>query len=123
VGFRMVRQTGKKLVIKVARTSRPRSSAGGTPAPLRLGMLLFLFAILFARIAFAEPPLLSLEVEQTTLKWQDEFVLTLSIYAPADMELPPLTVDGLDQFKLQGTGKNLLQIPRGKTKRWILTYT
>ncbi|MCI0605984.1 BatD family protein [bacterium] len=78
---------------------------------------------MFSCIAFAEPPLLSLEVESTTLQWQDEFVVKLSIYAPAEMDLPPVTVDGLDQFQLQGTGKNLLQIPRGKTKRWILTYT
>jgi hypothetical protein len=71
----------------------------------------------------ADQPFLSLEAESVILNWQDDFVLTLSIYAPQDMELPPVTIDGLDQFRLQGSGKNLLQIPRGKTKKWILTYT
>jgi hypothetical protein len=98
-------------------------AAKNTEKTQRFRFLLFLVLLGLSSFVFAEPPLLSLEVEQTTLKWQDEFILTLSIYAPSDMELPPLTVDGLDQFKLQGTGKNLLQIPRGKTKRWILTYT
>jgi hypothetical protein len=88
-----------------------------------LCVALALFLWFASKASAEEPPLLSLEVQDTTLKWQDEFVLTLSIYTPADMELPPVTVDGLDQFKMQGIGKNLLQIPRGKTKRWILTYT
>lgn len=88
-----------------------------------IGLLWILIFLSLSATVWAEPPLLSLEVEQTTLKWQDEFVVTLSVYCPADMELPPVTVDGMDQFRIQGTGKNLLQIPRGKTKRWILTYT
>lgn len=80
-------------------------------------------SILLCSFAHAEQPFLSLEVESVILNWQDEFVLQLTIYGPEGMELPPVTIDGLDQFELQGTGKNLLQIPRGKTKKWVLTYT
>ena len=90
-----------------------------------LGKYLLLVFVLLAAAGSvqAQAPLLSLEVESTNLNWQDEFVLKLSIYAPENMELPAITIDGMDQFKLQGTGKNLFQIPRGKTKRWVLTYT
>src|SRR5262249_8484197 len=49
--------------------------------------------------------------------------LTLTIYASAESGLPDVTIDGLDQFELKGTGKNLLQVPRGKTEKWILTYS
>ncbi len=70
-----------------------------------------------------QPPLLELSLDNPTLQWQEEFVLTLNIYSGADAELPVVTIDGMDQFELQGTGKNLLQIPRGKTQKWVLTYT
>ena len=90
-----------------------------------LGSVIVLLLLLLTQVqsVHADAPLLSLEVDSTTLSWQDEFVVKLSIYAPQAMELPAITIDGMDQFKLQGTGKNLFQIPRGKTKRWILTYT
>ena len=106
--FKEARQTSETLNLKLE---------------TRMISFLLIFLFMISAPLLAEPPLLSLEVQDSRLKWQNEFVLTLSIYTPAEVELPPVTVDGLDQFKLQGTGKNLLQIPRGKTKRYILTYT
>ncbi len=95
---------------------------GNPGISILIGVFAF-FSILTDPNVFADTPLLSLEIDSSILSWQDEFVLKLSIYGPEAMDLPRVTIDGLDQFQLQGTGKNLLQIPRGKTKKWILTYT
>ena len=103
---------------------RGRNAPPRTPRTLRLSKsLLFIIFLFGVTTVNADQPLLTLEVESVILKWQDEFVLKLTIYGPDTMELPAVTIDGMDQFQLQGTGKNLLQIPRGKTKKWILTYT
>lgn len=88
--------------------------------PYRLSIVLFFF---FGAFAFADKPLMTLSVESTILSWMDDFVLTLTVYNSPEDGMPEVEIDGLDQFELQGTGKNLLQVPRGKTQKWILTYT
>ena len=86
-------------------------------------MLLLYIVASGVQVAFAEQPLLTLSVESSVVRWQDDFILTLTVYTPSDSSLPEIQIDGLDQFELKGTGKNLLQVPRGKTKKWSLTYT
>ncbi len=63
-----------------------------------------------------------MSIESSKLSWQDDFILTLEIYGAPAENAPEVTIDGLDQFELKGIGKNLLQVPRGKTVKWILTY-
>src|SRR5262249_44310104 len=98
-----------KACFSVGRASLPAIFAG-------------LFLLVTASVS-ADQPLMTLSVESAHLAWQDDFVLTLTIYASAESGLPDVTIDGLDQFELKGTGKNLLQVPRGKTEKWILTYS
>lgn len=71
----------------------------------------------------ADQLLLTLQVESARIQWQEEFVLSLEVYGAPSAAPPPVTIDGLDQFQLRGQGQNLLQVPGGKTVKWILTYT
>ncbi len=78
--------------------------------------------LLLSGPVFADGLLMTLSVESSKLSWQDDFILTLEIYGAPAENAPEVTIDGLDQFELKGIGKNLLQVPRGKTVKWILTY-
>lgn len=77
---------------------------------------------LLCESAFAERLLMTLQLDSSTLQWQEDFVLRLEIYGPPMAEAPKVTIDGLDQFKLRSQGVNLFQVPNGKTVKWILTY-
>jgi hypothetical protein len=87
------------------------------PGKFAVAVLLF-----FAGTCFADALLMTLSVQSTRVQWQDEFVLTLEIYGAPSATPPAVTIDGLDQFQLKSIGKNLLQVPLGKTAKWILTY-
>ncbi len=96
-----------------------------TPSPGKrqhsVWRLAFALLLLSAPL-FADGLLMTLSVESSRLAWQDDFILTLEIYGAPAENPPDVTIDGLDQFELKGIGRNLLQIPRGKTAKWILTY-
>ena len=87
------------------------------PGKLAIAVLLFL-----AGTCFGDALLMTLSVQSTRVQWQDEFVLTLEIYGAPSATPPDVSIDGLDQFQLKSIGKNLLQVPLGKTAKWILTY-
>jgi hypothetical protein len=78
--------------------------------------------LLLCADAFAERLLMTLQLDSSTIQWQDEFVLRLEIYGPPMDQAPQVAIDGLDQFKLRGQGTNLFQVPNGKTVKWVLTY-
>ncbi|MCI0415639.1 BatD family protein, partial [bacterium] len=104
------------------------------PAPRRQGFaaangplagFLFLFVIICLRTAIpqsADQLLMTLKVESSTIRWQEDFLLTLEIYGVPSEKPPVVTIEGLDQFRLNSQGKNLLQVPGGQTVKWILTY-
>jgi BatD DUF11 like domain len=66
--------------------------------------------------------LMTLKVEDSTVRWQEDFLLTLEVYGVPSEKPPMVTIEGLDQFRLNSQGKNLLQVPGGQTVKWILTY-
>jgi hypothetical protein len=70
----------------------------------------------------ADQLLMTLRVDSSTVRWQDDFVLSLEIYGAPSENPPFVVIDGLDQFQINGQGRNLLQVPGGKTVKWILTY-
>lgn len=79
--------------------------------------------LLFASVCFADERLLmTLQLESSTVQWQEEFVLRLEIYGPPSDQAPQVFIDGLDQFKVGSQGTNLFQVPQGKTVKWVLTY-
>jgi hypothetical protein len=69
----------------------------------------------------ADQLLLTLKVESSTVG-PDEFLLTLEIYGVPSDKPPDVVIDGFDQFRLNNQGRNLLQVPGGKTVKWILNY-
>lgn len=86
--------------------------------------ILFIFLCL-SSVAWAQSGnqlLMTLKVEDSTVRWQEDFLLTLEIYGVPSEKPPIVTIEGLDQFRLNSQGKNLLQVPGGKTVKWILTY-
>lgn len=83
---------------------------------------LTLSVLLFRMDAFAERLLMTLQLDSSTVQWQEDFVLRLEIYGPPADQAPKVTIDGLDQFKLRSQGTNLFQVPNGKTVKWVLTY-
>src|SRR5262249_32870926 len=90
----------------------------------RPGVLVVSLIGFFIGQAFAaDQILMTLRVESSKVKWQEDFVLTLEIYEAPAAKPPEVTIEGMDHFVLKGTGQNLLQIPGGKTAKWILTYT
>jgi hypothetical protein len=89
---------------------------------LRGSLLLAALLILPSAAPAADQLLLTLQVDSTHVRWQEEFLLSLEVYGAPSASPPQVTIDGLDQFQLVGQGKNLLQVPGGKTVKWILTY-
>src|SRR5262249_55609441 len=90
----------------------------------RLGVLAVCFFVIFiGRASATDQILMTLRVESSKVKWQEDFVLTLEIYEAPAAKPPDVTIEGMDHFVLKGTGQNLLQVPGGKTAKWILTYT
>src|ERR1700752_4142861 len=86
--------------------------------------LLFFF-LCFTSMLWAQSAnqvLMTLKVEDSTVRWQEDFLLTLEIYTVPSDKPPMVNIEGLDQFRLNSQGKNLLQVPGGQTVKWILTY-
>lgn len=88
-----------------------------------LGFVISLLTILPATSRAGDQLLMTLQVDSSQVRWQDEFILSLEIYGEPSASPPQVTIDGLDQFQVRGQGQNLLQVPGGKTVKWILTYT
>jgi hypothetical protein len=86
---------------------------------------LLLFFLCFTSMVWAQSAnqlLMTLKVEDSTVRWQEDFLLTLEIYGVPSEKPPIVNIEGLDQFRLNSQGKNLLQVPGGQTVKWILTY-
>src|SRR5262249_34568584 len=98
----------------------PMNLPGNLP---KIATFIFAGLLLVSAVVFGDDRLLmTLSVDSATVNWQDEFVLKLEVYGPAGLPEPQVTIAGLDQFKLHSQRKNLLEVPNGKTVKWILTY-
>lgn len=108
------------MVIETQRTQRTQKE----DYLFSLRSLRFVLLLLIPHSSWAANQLLmTLQVDSAKVQWQEEFVLRLEIYGEPSPAPPQVTIDGLDQFQLRGQGQNLLQVPGGKTVKWILTYT
>src|SRR6187397_782608 len=99
---------------------RGRASIPTRDTKFCLLVMIFLFS---SALASADALLMTLTVDSSHVTWQEEFLLRLEIYGVPSSTPPQVTIDGMDQFHLQGQGKNLLQVPGGRTVKWVLTYT
>jgi hypothetical protein len=85
-------------------------------------LFIFLFLTSITSAQTGNQLLMTLKVEDSTVRWQEDFLLTLEVYGAPSEKPPMVTIEGMDQFRLNSQGKNLLQVPGGKTVKWILTY-
>lgn len=85
------------------------------------GITLCLF-LLFCESVFAAGLLMTLQVDSSHVLQNEDFTLTLEVYAPPGPDLPEILVDGMDQFRKNSQVKNLIQVPSGRTVKWILQY-
>src|SRR5262249_39052307 len=85
--------------------------------------LFFVLLFLSASTSFADQILMTLSLENRNVQVEEEFILKLEIYGAPPQMAPEVQIDGLDDFSVKSIGKNLLQVPNGKTVKWILSYT
>jgi hypothetical protein len=86
------------------------------------GILSFAFLLLSASVSRGDALLLTLSVASSTVQRDEEFVLTLEIYAPQMPKAPEVTIDGISNFQLLRRGTRLQEVPAGRTVKWVLTY-
>ena len=68
-------------------------------------LLLMIALLLPVRLPAADALLMTLQLDSNSVRWQDDFILSLKIYGAPSASPPELTIDGLDQFELRSQGK------------------
>jgi hypothetical protein len=88
----------------------------------QLCLLLMAACVLPAKVASGAGLLMTLGVSDSHVAQNENFVLNLEVYAPPGEDLSEILIDGLTQFRLVGQNKSLVEVPSGKTVKWVLQY-
>ena len=65
---------------------------------------------------------MTLGVSDSHVRQNENFVLNLEVYAPPGEDLSEILIDGMTQFRLVGQSKSLVEVPSGKTVKWVIQY-